>query len=95
MGIDFAIVAKVALYFCVGLLGVVSHFFKQKIKGQTPHDIRNWFVSHFKDTILSFIAFIVAFVWLWTSGDVTFMSAFMSGYMADSLFSRIEKRDVI
>ena len=82
---------SILLYLAVGILGVVSHFFKQKVKGQTAHDIKSWFGNHLKDTILSLIAFIVTFLIMSQTGDLTVMTAFMSGYMCDSLFTRVNK----
>jgi len=75
-------------YFGVGLLGLLSHFLKRKIKGETLTDIKQWFSHHAKNTALSVIAFIISYAALIQTDDLSVLSSFMAGYMCDSIFSR-------
>jgi hypothetical protein len=77
-------------YFIIGLLGLISHFLKQKVKGQTIHSITDWFIKNPKETLLSLIAFVVSFVVLTQTGGLTYISCFLSGYCCDSIFSKQE-----
>ncbi|MCS7318217.1 MAG: hypothetical protein NZZ41_07945 [Candidatus Dojkabacteria bacterium] len=80
-----------SIYFVAGLLGLGAHFLKQKIRGQTAHAIRDWFINNIKDTILSVIFYIASFSALVHTDDISFYTAFMCGYCSDSLFSRKPK----
>lgn len=79
---------ETVIYFLVGLLGVLAHFFKQKIKGQTVLEVKQWFTSHFKDTVLSLLLYVASFALLMETGQMGFFAAFSAGYMCDSIFSR-------
>lgn len=79
------------LYFIVGLMGVISHFLKQKVKGETLNDIKGWFTDNPKETVLTLIAFIVSFLVLTQTGSMGYFTAFMSGYMSDSIFAKATK----
>lgn len=81
-------------FYAIGLIGLLTHFLKQKVKGQTALAIRRWFAGHVKDTVLSLIMFTVVFASLYAAGQLSFMNAFMAGYMCDSLFARLEKKNV-
>lgn len=77
-----------ALYFGIGLLGLLAHFLKQKVKGQTAQEVTQWFAGHFKDTVLSLLLYIASFALLSETGQMGFFAAFSAGYMADSIFAR-------
>ena len=76
--------------FIVMLLGVFVHFAKRKIKGETIDDIKNYFKSHFKNTIITFVAGIVGFASLVATGGLAWVASFLLGYTADSLFNKAE-----
>ena len=74
--------------FFVMLLGILAHFFKKKIKGENLDDIVNYFKSHFKNTLTTVIAGIVAFAGLVGSGGIGWVASFLLGYTADSIFNK-------
>ena len=80
-----------ALQFLMGLFGVFAHFLKSKIKGQTTAAIKNYFLTHNRDTLLALICYIAAFVVLYELKELSFLTAFMAGYTCDTFFSRMEK----
>lgn len=80
----------IVLNFFLMLLGVVSHFFKKKIKGETLDDIKNYFKSHLKNSVTTVIAAIVAFGSLVTAGGLGWVASFLVGYTCDSLFNKAE-----
>lgn len=77
--------------FIVMLLGVISHFAKKKIKGESLDDVINYFKSHFKNTVITLIAGIVAFAGLIASSGLGWVASFLLGYTCDSMFNRSEK----
>ena len=77
-------------YFLVLILGVLSHFFKKKVKGETLADIKQYFKSNFKSTIATLIASIVLYSALLAAGDLGIFPMFFAGYTADSIFNRAE-----
>jgi len=79
-------------YFFLGLLGLLTHFLKKKITGQTLESIKEWFVNHPKDAILSVVAFIISFLVFHGAGELSYLTSFMAGYMCDSIFTRIEEK---
>lgn len=72
------------------LIGVIAHFFKKKIKGETIADIKAYFKNHFKNTALAFISAIVLFISLAATGGLGAIASFTAGYASDSLFNRAE-----
>ena len=83
--------AKLVFYFLVTVLGVISHFLKKKIKGETLSDITEYFKDHFKSTIVTIIAAVISFAVLVASNDISILSAFAVGYSADSLFNKAKR----
>jgi hypothetical protein len=75
------------IYQLSGLAGMVSHFLKLEVKGQTADDIRNYFQSHFKDTVTAVIAtlFVAGLAFIMGQG---LMAAFLAGYAFDSVFNK-------
>jgi hypothetical protein len=78
-------------YFIVLVLGVLSHFFKKKIKGETITDIKQYFTLHFKNTITTCIAAVVLFSSLIATGASGILPMFFAGYTADSLFNKADE----
>lgn len=78
------------LNFVVLMLGVLTHFFKKKIKGETLSDVKSYFRTHFKNTITTIIAAIVSFGSLAGTGGLGFIASFTAGYACDSLFNKAE-----
>jgi hypothetical protein len=82
------------IYICIGLsaLGVLSHFLKKKVRGQTLSHIANYFSSHFKYTLLSLIGASGGFFVALQMGELNYLSAFGVGYLADSFFNKVEEK---
>lgn len=76
--------------FIVMLLGVFSHFVKKKMKGQTLDDVKNYFRSHFANTVITFGAGIVMFFAMVQSGGLGWVASLLLGYTADSVFNKAE-----
>jgi hypothetical protein len=79
---------EIYLYFPVALLGMLSHFLKKKIKGESITEIKSYFGDNVKSTALAFISTIIGFVLLVQLGDVSFVSSFGVGFMFDSVFNK-------
>ena len=75
-------------YFVILLLGIVCHFLKKKITGQTLADIKSYFRNNFKTTVTTFIAAIVLFASLIYTGGLSVIAVFTAGYACDSVFNR-------
>ena len=78
------------IYLMAGYLGMISHFLKLEVKGQTVDDIKTYFVNHFKDTVVAVIAtlFAAALAFIMVQG---LMAAFLAGYTFDSVFNKGNK----
>jgi hypothetical protein len=81
----------VLLNFIIMVLGIVAHFAKKKIKGETIADIKSYFKTHFKETVVTCIAGIVGFGSLVASGGLGWVASFLLGYTADSIFNKSAK----
>jgi len=84
-------ILQVIGYAVICALGVLSHFLKKKVKGETMADIKLYFRSHLRETITMVIAAMVGFIALKSTGDLGVLSAFTAGYSADSLFNKAAK----
>jgi hypothetical protein len=77
------------------LMGMLMHFMKKNIKGETLTDIRNYFKDNFKSTFVAFVATVVGTLGLYftlSTGQVLdVISAFGCGYTFDSLFNKWDK----
>ncbi len=84
-----------AILYAVALVGMIVHFLKQKVKGQTLVEIREYFSANFKDTLIAFIATSLGFVaymfGLSTGQNADFLAVFAVGYMCDSFFNKWDK----
>jgi predicted secreted protein len=81
----------ILMNFVIMLFGVGAHFAKKKIKGETLADIKTYFKTHFKSTITTMIAAIVAFGSLVATGGLGWIASFSVGFAADSLFNKSAK----
>jgi len=74
--------------FFLTIMGVLVHFLKKKVSGQTLADIRTYFLTHFRDTAVVLFTAIVAFATAAGSDTLNWMTAGMIGYTADSFFNK-------
>jgi len=81
----------VLLNFIIMFLGVVAHFAKKKIRGETVADIKEYFKTHFKETIVTVIAAIVTFGSLVATSGLGWIASFTVGFAADSIFNKSVK----
>lgn len=77
-------------YFLAALFGMLAHFLKKKIKKESATEIVNYFRDNVRSTLLAFMATVVGFIILVQTGQVSFASAFLAGYMCDSAFNKWE-----
>ncbi|MGV8130497.1 MAG: hypothetical protein ACP5N7_00165 [Candidatus Pacearchaeota archaeon] len=76
----------------IAILGMLVHFLKKQIKGETILEIRDYFKQHFKSTIIAFISTTIAFFGYYfalgtgTPSDV--VAVFGLGYTFDSVFNK-------
>ena len=79
----------------MALTGMLMHFFKQKIKGETLTDIKQYFSSNFKSTVTAFVSTIIAvggyYFTLSTEMPADILTVFGLGYMCDSFFNKWDK----
>jgi hypothetical protein len=82
--------------YIIALIGMLMHFFKKQIKGETVSDITNYFKLHFKSTVMAFVATTVGFLayhFLLASGQkADIFGVFATGYMFDSIFNKWDKK---
>lgn len=81
--------------YIIALLGMLTHFLKKNIKGETPRQILNYFKNNFKSTITAFILTSVMYIayhqLFVTAEDVKdIMVIFLIGYAFDSTFNKYE-----
>lgn len=81
----------VLMNFFIMLFGVIAHFAKKKIRGETVADIKEYFRTHFKETIVTIIAAVVTFGSLVATGGLGWVASFTVGFAADSLFNKSSK----
>jgi hypothetical protein len=76
----------------IGFAGMLVHFFKQKVKGETIADIASYFSTHFKSTITTIITTAISvaayYFTLSTETPADIVSVFGFGYMCDSFFNK-------
>jgi len=84
-----------AFLYGVALLGMIVHFLKQKVKGQTTVEIKQYFAANFKDTFIAFVAtslgYVVYMFGLSTGQNADFVAVFAAGYICDSMFNKWDK----
>lgn len=87
-----------ALY-VIALTGMLMHFFKKQIKGESLLEIADYFKLHFKSTIVAFVATSIGFLayyFLLASGQkADIFSCFAVGYMFDSMFNRWDNKETL
>lgn len=87
-----------ALYL-IALSGMILHFFKKQIKGESILEIADYFRLHFKSTVVAFMATSVGFLsyyFLLASGQkADIFSCFAIGYMFDSVFNKWDKEELL
>jgi Ca2+-dependent lipid-binding protein len=79
---------NIILFGFLMILGVLTHFAKKKVKGETLADFKTYFMTHFKSSIITFVGAGVSFAILYQTGELSVASAFFAGYSVDSLFNR-------
>ena len=85
---DFIYLAYIGL----GFVGMVAHFLKRRIKGETLADAIGWFKNHFNQTLLSVLGMVAGLFIAYQMGELGYLTAIGSGYAADSVFNRFEKK---
>lgn len=92
---EYAWLFKLPSLVCIALLGMLMHFFKQKITGENISDIFNYFGNNFKSTSIAVISTVVTTVatyfTLSTGQPIDLLTMFGLGYMCDSAFNKFEK----
>jgi len=82
--------------FIIGFLGMITHFFKKQIKGETPAEIAAFFHDHVKSTITALITVLVAeaayYLLIAEGMTADLINAFTIGYMFDSMLNRWEAK---
>lgn len=79
-------------YFLVSLIGMFAHFLKKKVKGESFVEIKAYFKDHLKQTLLALFGTFFGFVGLVTTGEVSYITAPMIGYLCDSIFNKWESK---
>lgn len=79
-------------YYVVALSGMFGHFLKKNVKGESITEIKDYFKSHFKSTLLAFSATTIGFLGLVTTGEVTYLMCATLGFSFDSLFNKWDSK---
>lgn len=74
-------------YQIAGLLGMVIHFLKLDVKGQTADDIKTYFKENVKNTIAATVITLFAAGTAFAMGQ-GLMAAFLAGYAFDSALNK-------
>ena len=78
--------------FGVAFFGMISHFFKKKIVGETPTAILHYFKDNFKSTVVAFIVTFVGTVGYYTQmatgQNADYIAIFTIGFSLDSMLNR-------
>lgn len=83
------------MLYVVAILGMLLHFMKKNIKGETPTEIKNYFKDHFKSTFIAFAGTTIAylayyFVSIELKSKPDIIAVFGLGYMFDSFFNKYD-----
>lgn len=80
--------------FVVAFFGMLTHFFKKQIKGETPKEIFSFFHDHVKSTVSALITVFIAtaayYLTLSTGQTADLVNTFTLGYMFDSMINKWE-----
>lgn len=81
----------------IAMLGMVVHFLKRKVTGESADEIVAYFRTHFKTLIISLVSVWIGWIGyasLLATGQIADVFAvFGIGYMCDSIFNRYDKQD--
>lgn len=79
----------------IAYLGMLIHFTKHKIRGESIKAMRDYFRDHFKTVtsaiILTFVGFIAYFVILATGQPADIFAVFSIGYLCDSSLNKYDE----
>lgn len=79
----------------IGLLGMLIHFFKKQIKGETVSEITDYFKVHFKSTFIAVVTTLIgvlAYKFTLATGQAAdIVTVFGIGYTFDSIFNKWDK----
>lgn len=79
----------------IGLMGMMIHFMRQKIKGETLTEITAYFSDNFKSTFIAVVSTMISvattYFTLATGQPIDLLTVFGLGYMSDSFFNKWEK----
>lgn len=88
------ILSPLSLYI-IAIIGMITHFLKKQIKGESIVDIASYFKVHFKSTMIAWVAttigFLGYFFYLKSGEMVDIFVVFATGYLSDSLFNKWDK----
>ena len=81
--------------YIVALLGMLTHFLKKNIKGETPTEILGYFKDNFKSTLIAFVLTSIMYfayydLFIVESNVKDLMVIFLIGYAFDSTFNKYE-----
>ena len=76
----------------VGLLGMVTHFLKKQVKGETLTEISGFFSDHFKSTFIAAVVTTVSVIGLYagfsTGQPIDVITVFLLGFGFDSTLNK-------
>lgn len=82
----------------IAILGMLMHFFKQKIKGEHLNEILGFFKDNLKSTIVAIVSTLIASVATYftmaTGQPIDLMAFFGIGYTCDSIFNKWDNKPV-
>lgn len=81
----------------ISLLGMIIHFFKKQIKGETVTEIKDYFRDHFKSTFIAVVVTMIScaayYFNLKTGTPTDILTVFGLGYTFDSMFNKWDKTE--
>jgi hypothetical protein len=86
-----------AALYGVSLVGMLMHFLKKQIKGESVTEIKNYFKDHFRSTLIAFLSTSIGFLayyFLLATGQIADVATCVGiGYLSDSLFNKWDSQD--
>lgn len=81
--------------YLLALGGMVAHFLKKRVRGESLASIKKWFISHFKSTLLAWFVTTAMFLLnYFVIGGMNPITYVLLGYGFDSALNKWDKQDI-
>jgi hypothetical protein len=84
-------IGQYAGFVFLALAGMLAHFFKKKIKGESITEVTDYFSDNFKSTALAVFGVVIGLIVAISTDTLNWVSAPMIGYTFDSVLNKWDK----